>query len=231
MRTTQPFGVDYIGSNGPGGQSYADIGLPNGHNGTDYSALTGTPCYAVMDGQAFYSSSSGYGNDLRIRSRELGLEVIYGHLQRSAVATGSMVKAGQVIAYTDNTGWSTGPHLHFGIRRIRWDPSGAGPYVVDAANGYQGYIDPKPFFETPTTALPVDVRYGLTTATPGVPSDASWAKTKAWAEGNLKRPLTVRENNALRFGFYDLRTVIDDAMWPVWSTMTKPEAVRRGILK
>src|SRR3990167_7114602 len=82
IRITQPFGVDYLGNNGPGGASYADIGLKKGHNGWDLSCPTGTQVFAVMPGDlTFTDGGTGYGKDVRIRNKTLGLEVVYGHLE------------------------------------------------------------------------------------------------------------------------------------------------------
>lgn len=231
MRITQPFGVDYLGSNGPNGQSYADIGLKNGHNGWDLSALTGTEVYACMDGDADYTNGGqGYGNEMRIVSRELGLEVVYAHLQRSLIGDKPRkVKAGELIARSNNTGFSTGPHLHFGVRRVEFSANGS--QVLDYKNGFFGYVDPTPFFRDDVAALAVDKCYGLTPRTKGVPNETEWYKINEWVVKNLKRLLTDREMKALRFGFWDLRTVLDDAMFPIWSEMHKPEAIKRGIVK
>lgn len=230
MRLTQPFGVDYLGNGGPGGKSYADIGLKKGHNGWDLSCPTGTEVLAVMDGELIYSPDfTGYGNDVRIRSAELGLEAIYGHLEKSLVPNGK-VGRGQVIALSDNTGFSTGPHLHFGLRRIEYR-DGAGPFYLDYDNGYFGCVDPTPYFAPDVFDLPVDRRYGLTPRTPGVPGELEWYRANAWFLVTFRRLMTTRERNALRFGFWDVRTVLDPAMAAVWQEMTKPEAVKRGIIK
>lgn len=231
MRLTQPFGVDYLGNNGPGGKSYADIGLAKGHNGWDLSAQTGTEVFAACDGEIQYTEGGqGFGNDMRLRSRADGLEIVHGHLL-DAVAKSGPVKRGDLIAHTNNTGFSTGPHLHWGVRKIFWRADGSGPYVENYDNGFYGYIDPTPLFSPDVFDLPVDQQYGLTNQTPGVPSEIEWMKTNVWFFKNLKRLMSPRERNAFRYGFWDLRTVLDPAMYQVWTEMTKPEAVRRGIAK
>lgn len=227
MKITQPFGVDYLGNGGPGGKSYADMGLKKGHNGWDLSAPTGTTVYAVMDGELVYTPDfNGYGNDIRIRNKELGLEVVYGHLEKSLAPNGP-VKAGDPIALSDNTGFSTGPHLHFGVRKARWEGT-AGPFIDDYDNGYFGYIDPAQFFAKDIFDLPVDKQYS---ATKRGMTDLQWYAANAYFFKTTKRLMTTREKNALVYGYWDLRTVLDPAMQGIWTEMTKPEAQKRGIVK
>jgi len=231
MVLTQPFGVDYLRNGGPNGQSYSDIGLKNGHNGWDLSCPSGTEVFACTDGELFYTDNGkGYGRDVRIRSKERGIEVVYGHLEKALVPNGP-VKAGEVIALSDNTGFSTGPHLHFGLRRIYYEANGSGPHVVNYDNGYYGYVDPTPYFPKDLFDLPVDKQYGLTNQSKGVPSEREWQKTNVWFLATLKRLMTTREMKALRYGFWDVRTVLDPAMFPVWSEFHKPEAKKRGLIK
>lgn len=124
---------------------YAQFGL-KGHNGVDWGCPTGTPVYAVHDGIISFDTETtnygtGYGKDLWLHFAEDGVvyECVYAHLN-SYEGMPRQVKAGDVIAYSNNTGYSTGPHLHFGIRKLL---NGS---VVDYNNGYFGYIDPLPFF-------------------------------------------------------------------------------------
>ena len=232
MRLTQPFGVDYLGNSGPGGQSYADIGLKNGHNGWDLSAPDLTEVVAVMDGVLSYTDAGiGYGRDIRILGRERGLEATYGHLDSLIGENGRRVRAGDVIALSDNTGFSTASHLHLGLRLREWFGGSDASRVVNYSNGYFGYVDPSPYFSPDIFELPVDKQYGLTNQTPGVPSEIEWQKTNIWVWRNLKRLLTTREMKALRYGFWDLRTVLDPAMFAVWSEMHKPAAIKAGIVK
>ena len=96
------------------------------HAGADLRAKTGTPVYATADGVvewAAYHKSSGLGN-LVILHHNFGFDTIYGHLDRFAVKPGTFVRKGDLIAYSGNTGLSSGPHLHYEIRHIqrRLDP-------------------------------------------------------------------------------------------------------------
>jgi len=86
------------------------------HQGIDVSLPTGTPLYAVFDGKVRVSlSMRGYGNLIIIRHNN-GMETFYGHMSRRDVNTGDIVRAGDVIGLSGNTGRSTGPHLHFEAR-------------------------------------------------------------------------------------------------------------------
>lgn len=92
------------------------------HNGVDYGGRTGDPVYAVAAGRVVSAGFEGAnGNKLVIRHID-GTETFYLHLHSFATRAGSTVKAGQIVAKLGNTGRSTGPHLHFGIRRQgKWE--------------------------------------------------------------------------------------------------------------
>lgn len=88
------------------------------HPGIDIGCPIGTPVYASNNGVVENAgwNSGGYGNWIRINNGG-GLESIFGHLSRVAVHAGQMVSKGQLIGYSGSTGESTGPHLHYEIRR------------------------------------------------------------------------------------------------------------------
>lgn len=87
------------------------------HHGTDIALHIGDTVRAAFSGKVRISSYEyrGYGNYIVMRHPN-GLETIYGHLDRSLVREGMIVKAGDPIALGGNTGRSTGPHLHFETR-------------------------------------------------------------------------------------------------------------------
>ena len=96
-----------------------DAGCPGGHwhSGIDLAAPTGTPVYATQSGVAqVVRSASGYGLHVVI-DHGGGLSSMYGHLSSVAVLSGEYVDAGQVVGAVGSSGNSTGPHLHFEIRR------------------------------------------------------------------------------------------------------------------
>lgn len=91
------------------------------HHGIDFGARRGTPLLAVYDGKVSFSGRmGGYGNVVKIKHPG-GYESLYAHQSRRKVRRGQHVKKGQVIGYVGSTGRSTGPHLHFGLKkRGRW---------------------------------------------------------------------------------------------------------------
>ena len=87
------------------------------HTGVDFATAIGTPVYATADGvvNAASFSTGGYGYLVKI-DHSLGFMTYYAHLNKIVVQKGMFVKQGQLIAYSGNTGQSTGPHLHYEIR-------------------------------------------------------------------------------------------------------------------
>lgn len=89
------------------------------HDGDDFGAGCGQPLYAVNGGTVmskYYSSV--WGNRLYLNLGTINgknVTVIYNHLSRYNVGTGSRVGRGQVVGYVGTTGWSTGCHLHFTV--------------------------------------------------------------------------------------------------------------------
>ena len=87
------------------------------HAGIDIGVPIGTPIHAAAPGTVFYCGvMGGYGNVVLIDHGN-GLVSLYGHQDRLACSNGQQVSTGQVIGYSGNTGHSTGPHLHFEVRR------------------------------------------------------------------------------------------------------------------
>ncbi len=101
-----------------GETSFAKKAYKSGfHNGVDLRAPLGTPVYAADDGTIMTTGNNGrvqYGRYVVIRHVN-GLATLYAHLSRIDIESGTSVKRGEVIGYSGNTGYSTGPHLHFGV--------------------------------------------------------------------------------------------------------------------
>lgn len=90
--------------------------VPKYHTGLDIAAVTGTKIKSATDGTVVLASSEGdYGKHLEIEIGEL--LIIYAHCNNIYLSNGDTVKQGQEIAEVGSTGNSTGPHLHFEIRR------------------------------------------------------------------------------------------------------------------
>jgi len=86
------------------------------HHGQDFGVLTGTPVFAPADGVVkSRNGKTGYGKTI-ILNHGYGIKTIYAHLSRYMVKPGDKVKRGDLIAYSGNTGRSTGPHLHYEVR-------------------------------------------------------------------------------------------------------------------
>ena len=102
------------------------------HTGMDIGAHTGTPVLAPADGiVVFAARNGGYGNMMMVQHSQT-MTTVYGHLKSYIAKKGQYVKRGQVIALSDNTGWSTGPHLHFEVR------------ISGVAKNPMLYLAPKP---------------------------------------------------------------------------------------
>lgn len=87
------------------------------HNGIDIKAPMGTPVKSASDGiVAKARSKGGWGNLIVIKHDE-EFETWYGHLQDFSVKEGEKVSKGQVIGHVGTTGYSTGPHLHYEVRK------------------------------------------------------------------------------------------------------------------
>ncbi|MEZ4400951.1 MAG: peptidoglycan DD-metalloendopeptidase family protein [Kofleriaceae bacterium] len=90
-----------------------------GHFGTDFACPVGTPVWSAADGTITQRGpAGGAGNMVTIR-HDNGLVTLYMHLSKFApgIKVGDRVSAKTVIAYSGNTGLSTGPHLHFGVKQ------------------------------------------------------------------------------------------------------------------
>ncbi|KND30941.1 M23 family metallopeptidase [Streptomyces acidiscabies] len=85
------------------------------HTGIDFPVAYGTTVMAVTDGTVRTQWNSAYGNMLILTAKD-GTETWYCHLSSYRVASGTTVKAGDPIAYSGNSGNSTGPHLHLEVR-------------------------------------------------------------------------------------------------------------------
>jgi murein DD-endopeptidase MepM/ murein hydrolase activator NlpD len=88
------------------------------HEGVDISAYVGTPVYSTAQGRVekIMYSKYGYGNRILIK-HAYGFETLYAHLGTILVKRGQWIRKNQLIGTVGNTGTSTGPHLHYEIRK------------------------------------------------------------------------------------------------------------------
>lgn len=91
------------------------------HGGLDLAAPLGTPMFAAEDGVVVDAGpASGFGLWIRIKLDD-GTMLVYGHMFNLNVRAGQHVRAGDLISWVGNNGFSTGPHLHFEVH----SPAGA----------------------------------------------------------------------------------------------------------
>lgn len=90
--------------------------VPKYHTGLDIAATTGTIIKSATDGKVILASSEGdFGNHYQIQFEDI--VIIYAHCSKLYLKEGDIVTQGQEIAEVGSTGNSTGPHLHFEIRK------------------------------------------------------------------------------------------------------------------
>jgi murein DD-endopeptidase MepM/ murein hydrolase activator NlpD len=98
------------------------------HTGIDIGAPKGTNIVAAENGTVLQAGwNNAYGNMVMINHGG-NLVTLYGHASKLLVSTGQTVTKGQVIALVGSTGYSTGPHLHFEVRK-NGDPVNPNPYL------------------------------------------------------------------------------------------------------
>lgn len=145
-----------------GNTPFAKSGAYNGsgHNGIDMAAPVGTPVKASLAGTVMGTGDTdavrgcySYGKWVLLKHAN-GIATLYGHLSQINVSSGQSVSTGSVIGYSGNTGYSTGPHLHFtvyaagavqimrlGDFRQSTTPCSKVPIPVSAQSGYLNPMD------------------------------------------------------------------------------------------
>jgi len=124
-----------------------------GHNGIDIPCPPGTPIMVAHDGKIMQTTIVDNGGGLGVKvvtndvfkykDRLAHFWTVYWHFERVDVKLGQQVKAGDVLGLGDNTGISTGSHLHFGL--LPCYEQNNYYYKIESGNGYFGYIDPLPY--------------------------------------------------------------------------------------
>lgn len=100
-----------------GSRYHPVLGYSRFHAGTDFGASHGSPIQAAETGIVIFSGwYGGYGNTVILEHGD-GVTTLYAHASRLNVSEGQAVRKGDTIAAIGTTGLSTGPHLHFEVRR------------------------------------------------------------------------------------------------------------------
>lgn len=134
---TQEWGNDLVIG---GVHIYAQFGL-KGHNGVDYGTPTGTPILAPHGGKVIEAAFDKYGYGMYVKIENDKEGSILGHLKSFVVNPGDTITEGTEIGISDNTGNSTGAHLHWGyFRKPR-----------NKTDGYSGTTNPFPFLQPQPT--------------------------------------------------------------------------------
>ena len=133
-------------------QAYSQFkidGVPlQGHNGVDFGTPVGTSVVAVAQGRVVEvadEGTRGYGKYIKLE-HPWG-ESLYAHLSDQFVSVGQNVQPGQPLGRSGNTGNSTGPHLHFGLR--------VAPF--NRRDGMGGFSDPLPYLKGSTVQTSQDI--------------------------------------------------------------------------
>lgn len=151
VNITQTFGTTAFSTANP--QVYSG----HGHNGIDFAVPSGTAIYAAESGTVVGTGNTdaqcsgvSYGKWVLIRHTN-GLTSLYAHLSVIQVSAGQKVTAGQKIALSGNTGYSTGPHLHFTVYAsdsvhiagaTEYKSKVCGTYMILPLAPLQGYLNP-----------------------------------------------------------------------------------------
>lgn len=207
---TQPYGVNYL-------DFYQKMGLPY-HPGVDFRARGGCPLYA-SDGGVVIRSGNYSDGGIGIEIKHLGCTTFYYHLQETKVNIGDIVKAGDLIGLCDNTGkYTTGDHLHFELRvngekinpannfYYAYDGTEIGPLDWDKSRCYHRYYRgrPKGGYQNELQKLAILGKKGI------------------WP--------TAEKINALVYGGWDLETVVNPAMYEIWSQLKKDEFINKKLI-
>lgn len=104
-------------TSGFGRRRHPVLGFTRAHNGVDYGVPTGTPVWTVGDGRVMKAGwNGGFGKYVEVRHANGWLSQ-YAHLSKILVKAGRRVSQKELIGKVGTTGLSTGPHLHFGLKR------------------------------------------------------------------------------------------------------------------
>lgn len=157
-------------------ERYARFGL-KGHNGVDFAVPTGMPVLSVDTGHVVEARMDEDGYGLYVKLRHAWGESLYAHLSELSfdIKPGSAVPENYYLGRSGNSGNSTGPHLHFGIR--------VNPYTRGAP--FDGYSDPLPYLSGATQNKGSDyILAAIKEAAADVGVEWELLASLAWAESS-----------------------------------------------
>ena len=139
-RITQKFGENLL-------PIYRNMGML-GHNGIDFKYYHGEPIAFPCDIKGTVvrieiDSAGGIGVDIVVNDNGFYYKLRFWHLKHWGVKVGDIIQPGQLFTLADNTGMSTGNHLHFGFKPVKYEQGRWVNILQD--NQYFGGIDPMPF--------------------------------------------------------------------------------------
>ncbi len=179
-------------------QNYTQFGL-KGHEGIDYGLPNGVAILAAYDGTvAEAGEQKQYGNYVKL-VHAWG-ETVYAHLEKLSVAEGDKVKAGDVLGHSDNTGNSTGAHLHFGMR--------LNPFSRN--DGWAGFSDPLPYLNgQPLPGEPPAETDCTKVTVPGDSRPLGWYRTE-WTKEKAAREQLAQQLATIEARFAAERAALQE---------------------
>lgn len=157
------------------------------HQGIDLAMPEGTTLRSLADGvvDKVFSSNTSIGKGLSVQMQD-GTRTIYGHMSNVKAHVGDKINAGEVIGFSGNTGNSTGPHLHFGMK----DASGH-------------LIDPTSHAEQLASITGDHVDPGIITALFNNPSHQGLLTKMFWGSTESLRDHVADMTTEILFGIFD----------------------------
>jgi len=235
MRLRQPWPEGYnINAKSPyGWRRHPITGKRKFHHGVDVALPNGTPLTAPADGVVVHKGSGGSGGFTLIVKHAADVFSVYYHLSKpSHLLKGSRFEAGEVIAHSGNTGDSTGPHLHWEVRKSRrWgDTVDPVPFLIGAPSvappplKVDGRIGRKTW-KAFQTALKATGHYkGVPDGRPGV---MTYRAVQAWSGAKVDGVLGVQTRRAVQ----EKLGVKADGVWGRQTISELQRQLNRGLMK